>query len=367
MASIREIEILECHLPLAVPVTLGAKVISERDMIVVGVGLDDGTTGCAYGYGRGLPLAEMARPLARGLIGTSLDEQQPDIGESFRRQHAAVWPALSRAASLLDIAVWDAWLRQRSESLSAFLHGYPPTPVPAIPVVGYRSEDPAPALADRILAYADQGHRTVKVVLGGSSLDAELDRATEILARAGTAAAIGFDLHYRLKDIAVASRLAAQLHDHGASFIEDPISLWDMDGLRTIHSGSVPLAAGEDAIEPSTWRQLSDAVQMLRVDATVCGGIQAARAVLPIARSSRTGIYPHVFHRLHARLFGQDADAVEFIPAEEGTEPIARYYVNPDAIFDGSVQPTTEPGVGTGLDLSALRQTANTMRWQEVA
>lgn len=352
--TIRSIEIATMRLPMraAVPGSTDAAA-GIREMVAVRVLSRHGHDGHAYAYTRGLPLAAMIRDVARQLVGQPVPEVRQGLGAAFQRKNTSVWPALARAVGVIDVAIADLRCQERGTPLHRMLTNSTAPEVNAIPVVGYGTEGDGPdALVEEVSTWLAKGHRHVKVHLLGDDLASELARAGAILETCGPDR-VGFDFYYRFQHAEDAVQACRQLHESGAAFIEDPLPYWDQSGLMTIsQESSARLAIGEDVTAAQSWEVLSAAVQFLRVDATVCGGIAPALVSSQVASKHDLMVFPHVFAGLHARIFANDERllGVEFIPRSQGVEPINEFTTNDDKIRDGRLCVSEEATAGMRLD-----------------
>ena len=134
-STVSRIDLMLARVPLRQPVQLGAMTIARRDYVAVRLTLSDGAQGFAYGYDRGLPLFDIVLKAAEVYGGASaLDRNR------LRRTALGPTPApraaMTRGASLLDIALWDAWCQSIGLPLWA-VFGAVRRSVPVMPVIGY--------------------------------------------------------------------------------------------------------------------------------------------------------------------------------------------------------------------------------------
>src|SRR5690348_13888597 len=87
-----------------------------------------------------------------------------------------------------------------------------------------------------------------------------------------------------------------------------------------------PLAAGEDAGGMEGFRDLLDAVTILRIYATASGGVTEVMTTVNMAAGLGRSVIPHVYAPLHSQLAGSapNLPLVEIIPSDVGTDPIDR-------------------------------------------
>jgi L-alanine-DL-glutamate epimerase-like enolase superfamily enzyme len=201
-------------------------------------------------------------------------------------QEAAARPGLVRAASLVELALWDLAGRQLGVPCYQLL-GCRRRSVPAYAIsveeFGYAETPQYVELAQR---FVEQGFRACKFHLTGN---AERDIATCCAIRA----AVGDDVTLMLDpagryDRGSALRVGRALADLGFDRIEDPLPAHDFAGYRWLSQRlSLPIAAND----PMQWglRDCAEAardgmVQCLRID-PARAGIVATLATAAIAEA----------------------------------------------------------------------------------
>ncbi len=201
----------------------------------------------------------------------------------------------------------------------------------------------------------DQGYERVKVMLGGD--DAAFDQA--LVERITTMAPgrLAVDAHWSWSDVNRAARTCQALDDFGLGFIEDPFAAIDVGLMSPLKQGvCTPLAAGEDVFRSRAMRALAADIDVLRVDATTCGGITGALKAVSHAGGAGKMVFPHVFLPLHVHLAAAlpGVDGVEMIPEESGADRIEKLLGRPLGLRDGVATVNEEPGVGVALDWEAI-------------
>lgn len=353
MTKIVRIEVRSVRIPLQRPVKLGQMTIAQRDYVVLRLDLSDGSQGFAYGYDRGLPLFRLVVKAAQSYIGEPASDRN-------RLRKLALGPtpaphaAMTRGMSLCDIALWDAWCVSVGQPLWAAL-GAVRDRVPVMPVIGYgmTPERAAQESAD----LAARGFKTIKCMIDGHDFSA--DKAVMDALAAALPAGVGFgiDAHWSWSSIDQAlpwCRLAERL---GGVFVEDPFAPTQVHAVAALSSKlDIPLAVGEDVIDLAGMRDLAQAAGILRVDASVSGGITGAIEAIALARAFDRAVIPHVFVALHTQ-FALAFDSiryVEMIMPEVGADPIDQFFQHPLHIEHGDVIAPTKPGLGLALDWERL-------------
>ena len=355
--SVSKIEIMQVSIPLRIPVQLGEQTISLRDYTVLRFTLDDGVLGFALGYDRGLPLFDLTVSAARQYAGGSTN-MRAQLRTTALGATPAPRAALSRGVSLCDIALWDAWCQSIAMPLWAVL-GAQRVKLPIMPVIGYGMTPERAARESSDLA--SRGFRHIKIMIDGR--DFALDRAVmEAVAHSLPAnCSFGIDAHWSWNswmDAAAHCRMAEKL---GAIFIEDPVAPTLLREAGEIAKRiDTPIAMGEDVMELQALRDLVSVTGIMRLDASVIGGVSGAIEAMALAKSLSRPVIPHVFPRLHAHFGFADMSmiAVEAILPEVGADPIEDFFLSPLPIADGYIEATNEAGCGLAMDWDRLGEYA---------
>ena len=365
VCKIALVQAWECSLPLRFPVDLGRLQYTTRDYVLLRLTTTDGLVGTAMGYTRGTPVLESVRRLAPALLAgpvTPMSFQSP-----HRDNFAPGWPALVRAASLIDIALWDVAAQHTGRSMAQALGGRERT-VPTIAVAGFfaarRNLD---ELAAEAAGFVRAGASAVKLIMPGKDpgQDVDLLRAVHTALPQGVAVAVDFHAVFHTVDQAVEH--CRPLFDVGLLFIEDPFPSWDWHRVTEFATRCpVPVASGEDLPFMGMLEDLvAGGVRVLRVDATASGGYTSLLPSLRRATDWGVEVVPHVWPAIHAPL-ASITDAVsliEYIAPEVGAEPL--HLLMAEATRDTETA-TPPPGLGLDFDLDAVGR-AVTARWQSSA
>lgn len=353
MNTVSRIDLMSLRVPLQRPVQLGAITITQRDYVVLRLVLSDGAEGFALGYDRGVPLFDVVARAAQSYLGASSHDRN-----RLRKLALGPTPApratMTRGASLCDIALWDAWCQSRQLPLWAVLGGVRDR-VPVMPVIGYgMTPDKA---ANETAALTARGFRTIKCMIDGRDITADKAVMEALAGALPSGAHFGIDAHWSWSSLDEAlpyCRLAERL---GAVFVEDPFAPTQVHAIAALSAKlDVPLAVGEDVLDIFGFRDLAQAGGILRVDASVSGGITGTVEAIAVARAFDRGVIPHVFPTLHAQ-FGFAYDSVrcvEMIMPEVGADPIDQYFSAQARIENGDMLAPLAAGAGLALDWSRL-------------
>lgn len=352
------------RVPLPHELRLGPVRIATRDYVALRVETDAGVHGDALGYPRGTPLLEACVRVARGLPGRdALMRREALLG--FEQANVTSLASYSRALSLVDIALWDIACKVAGLPLYKMLGGLRAR-VPVTAVAGYYMDRrPLQDIADEVASRIDEGFARVKVMLKGDDPEFDLRYVQAVTSRApGRVAA---DAHWSWTTLTEALRVCRLMDDAGLAFLEDPFAPQAVE-LTTALAGRLrtPLAAGEDVPDARALHRLAGSVAVLRVDATTCGGVTGALAALQAAALAGCSVLPHVFAPLHAHLacaFGQ-IEAVEWIPAASGADPLQALLLHPPGTHDGQWVVSEEAGCGLELDWSRVQE--QSQQWEVI-
>ncbi len=357
---IATVEAFEIIVPLPRPLRLAAMVIPHREYVVGRVRDENDAVGTAIGLTRGAPVAAtVLRTVAPHLAGGCLDSYP----EMYRRVVAAnvclgtngvFW----RALSLADCAVHDLLARQARLSLAELLGGCS-RPVPCLLVGGYPRADETPAsLGAEMLRLARFQPAGIKIVGSG-----DLDRDTERLAACRAAIPGGpplmIDLCWQYQSAGDLLGPAAW-SDFRLGWIEDPVAFDDYRGAALLAARlPFPVAIGDEQSGLLHFERLMDQgrVGIIRLDATVCGGVTGFRAIARAAAERHVSIACHVFAEMHVLLaaLAPNVSWVEMFPPDGSLDGIHLLTRSRLSLGSGCLPPSTTPGLGFAWDEEALR------------
>jgi L-alanine-DL-glutamate epimerase-like enolase superfamily enzyme len=357
MKTIR-VQAAECRLPLPRPIKLGPVEIRTRDFVALRLTTDSMLTGDAIGYPRGTPLLQTVKHIGHHFLDVS-PLARKSVVERFLASMVNGRPSFIRAVSLFEMALTDIAAKSVELPLFQILGGYR-NRVPLMAVGGYYlAERSADDVRDEIDRRLDEGFRRVKIMLAGNDAgqDAHLVSTVSKTARGKLAV----DAHWSWNSIPEALDTCQRIDGEGLRFIEDPFGAHRTQWMASLQSSlKTPLACGEDMPDTDALFALTEAVSVLRVDATTCGGFAAAGAVIQAAGLRGCEVLPHVHLSVHAQLAGAypEISCVEIIPDETGADPIRQLLCRHAKIVDGVLHVDEEPGAGIALNWDAVERYA---------
>jgi L-alanine-DL-glutamate epimerase-like enolase superfamily enzyme len=360
---IKGLDVAVCPLEMPYPVRLGPVVYSTRDYVVLRLRTDADIEGYAIGYTRGTPVLQALQTLAPEIIGQDA-RMIRSIVIGLNQAHGHAWGAFVRAASLVDVALWDIAAKAARLPLYKLLGAYRDT-VPVMAVAGYYPDRRSvEEIQEEVVLRAHEGFRIIKV--GLPALDPRADEIYISRLRQSLDATmdLAVDAHSAWTDLGSALAACRRLDPLGLAFIEDPSGAenWRLMG-ELQHRIRTPLAAADEVTTTEQYRNLLEAVTILRVDATVCGGFTNAIMATQMAAASGRSVIPHVYAPLHSHLAGAfpNVQLVEVIPAEVGADPINRLLRSEPSIKDGVLLLDSRAGNGIDLDWEAVSSHSSVM------
>lgn len=249
MSEIVEVRVEPLDLQLREPFEISLGVQKEASNILVVVETADGEVG----YGEGSPLGPVTGENQRAALATAGEmagfvENEPV--EDFRRlikDIRSTFPSAVSALVAVEVAILDAYCREREIALSE-LFGGSPTPVrtdKSIPIL------PPKQAADRAEQAAEAGFEHIKVKTG-HDLASDIERVVRV-AEVVPTASIKVDANqgWTPKETL---RFANQIVDHGIriELIEQPVPKEDLAGLAYVREHlETPIAADEAVFTPA--------------------------------------------------------------------------------------------------------------------
>lgn len=360
MSIISKIEAYEITIPLPKPLQLGAISIPHREYVIVRVYDADGNIGTAYGLTRNAPMSQtILQTIAPIWENQALAEHQRFYDHAVRANvclgtNGIFW----RAISLCDCALYDLLAKRANVPLSQYLGGEPAT-TPTVLVWGYPLPDETPqSLAEQMTTMATYHPAGVKIASCGDPA-----RDTERLAACRAALPddipLMIDLHWQVHDACAYTSIAQQWHAFNMGWIEDPVPFDDFKGMRVLSEElPYPVSMGDEQSGVRHFEQImkQGGVNILRLDATVCGGVRAFLEICQIATWYDVPVATHIFHHIHAQLAGAVSNVqwLEYMLPESGLECIFEAWVDDLEWNETGLQATDRPGIGIAWDEDKL-------------
>jgi D-arabinonate dehydratase len=360
---ITEVRATTVDVPLPRPIVMGEIRFDSREYVVVEVETDAGHTGIGLGMTRNSPTAAIVhRSLRPSLMG-----EDPLLTEAlWERMYYRNLPmgqrgVFMRALSAVDIALWDIKAQAAGLPLWRLLGGFR-SRVPVLVAGGYPASDRTTSDLEAEMAdYVARGFRMVKIAAG--DLAADTPRLVAARRGLGDDADLSYDAHWAWRDLLSTVPVVRRWADLRLAFIEDPFPSEQLGlAARLRDTTGCQLALGEDGVGRWAFHDLLVRSQpdVLRIDATVMGGISEAIKVCAIASALSVPVLPHVFPEVHQHLSAAFAGmlAVELTDRAYETETLHRLFRRWVRVEDGELLAPDEPGLGVVLDREALERFA---------
>ncbi len=366
---IREVSCFDCSVPLPHPLLVGDAVVDRRTYAVVRVRTEAGIDGAAYAFARGLPIAAIVQTsLAPLLLGA--DTTQP---EAIRARLAgAYWPYAERgiftvAASAVDLALWDI-LGQRASLPLADLLGRCRREVPVCGVGGYvrKGIPQLEELQEEMAMFMQLGCAAVKVTVGAGAPELDVSRLAAVREVIGDDTLLVVDAFRTFRGLEDALHRLRLLEPFDLSYVEDPFSETAAPLVRDLRRRSgMSIGLGENLSGHRAFRDLldSDAVDVLRCDATVAGGVRELMAATALASARALPVSMHVHANVHvhfgAALSNLHPAGLEYMPPDSGLDALEMLLDEPLEIHDGRAVSPDRPGLGLVWNWDTVARFAN--------
>jgi L-alanine-DL-glutamate epimerase-like enolase superfamily enzyme len=352
------------ELPLETPLRLGRMTVHHREYVVVRVDADDvEAPGIAWSLSRGLP------------VGTAVDAiVAPHCLGAPVGAPARVWQAARdgrgpagrsgdamRALSLVDIALWDIAARAGGQPLHHMLGGLHDQ-VPVMAVSAYPGGPLAPeAAGERLAQLGADGHALVKLARWPDPRDTR-----PVLARAAAGPArLVADAAWAWNDATTALSELRTWGDVELAWLEDAMPAERSSAYRRLRERCPhPLGVGDEVADAELLAALAPegAVDVLRIDATVAGGVTGAVRLLGCCWHAGVPVSLHVGLPIHVHLAAASPACIgveAFVGADAALDPVDRLLAAAPVVTAGRVHVPAGPGLGCELDWELIEHHAH--------
>ncbi|GAB4364838.1 MAG: arabinonate dehydratase [Spirochaetales bacterium] len=368
--KITNVEAFPIAFPLEVPARDATGVWDSWNTVIVKITTEDGT----FGYGEIGPLHGGGIPIFKAMVdhklkGLLIGEDAFDrerlyekmLGRGTSSYALGQKGAIVTAIAGIDIALWDVVGKILKTPVYQLLGGcvYDKIPAYASGFFGKEGRPLTPAeCSDEAKRYADQGFKGVKMKIG-------YDRKTDLENLEAVRKALGPDLgimvdanqSYTVNDVL---KMAPDLAAFNLTFLEEPIHIYDLDGMATlVQNVSFPIAAGENYYTRYEFRDLfaRRAVDIVQPDIIHAGGISETKKIATMALANHIPLAPHIHATvgvpasIHLLASCSNTLAAEYITSG-GSYDLRRALFGDCCMVDkdGYVPVPQEPGLGIHLD-----------------
>jgi L-alanine-DL-glutamate epimerase-like enolase superfamily enzyme len=358
--TIHAIEAFDIKLPLPRALKLGAIHVTHRVYTMVRLIDSDGLVGTSIGLSRNAPIAQTVHlTIAPTIRDSNVDEYERTYWTVAKSNvclgtNGIFW----RALSLVDCAFHDLQARHAGEPLYKLLAGTG-DPTPCILVGCYPfPEETEESLKNEVLRMALFQPAGIKI---GSSGSLKQDTKRLEIARSVLPSSIPLmiDLYWQFASSQTLIPYAQRWQELGMGWIEDPFEFDDWQSATALaNSISYPVAIGDEQCGSRSFLRLMDEgkVKVLRLDATVCGGISQFRSLANEARQRNIPVSCHVFPELHSQIAAATPNVkyVETFLPESGLDSLDLINMTPARIKDSRISPHSTPGNGYTWNEAAI-------------
>lgn len=326
--------------------------------ILVAVDTDSGLTGYGVGGGGAAGMHVIRAVLRELLVGRPVEpvedrwREMYDATLAFGRKGIAVM-----ALSGVDLALWDLRGKAAGRPIVELLGGTVGKEIPTYSTV-WNEVDPETASAPQAVKLHVHPRDPDGVSVRGA--DSRKRFIDEIVARTAAAReAIGPDRSLMIDawmewDVELTLAVAERIAPLNIGWIEEPISVDDLDGYRVLRDECpTPIAGGEHEFTAVGFRPLIEERlhQVLQPDVCWCGGMTELVTIYAMARVAGLRVVPH----RGAELWGLHAvAALSADPLAESGRPWMTWVRDQPEIRVGTIRVGAAPGFGVTIDENDL-------------
>ena len=357
--TITSVVVHRLAVPLPTPVRTARHDYTHADTVAVEMRTSAGLTGAGYcfafGARRARALAELVEDLAEGYVG------KPPAPQA---RHAEAWKALNfighaglslLALSALDTACWDLAARAANLPLFRFLGG-DRTRVPTYASSGLWLDYSVDALEREAETFIRQGHRAMKMRVGRTDPEEDIERVRVLRDALGGEAALLADVNQGW-DEATAIRVGRRLETHGLYWLEEPLPYDDLAGCARVAAAlDMRIATGETDYGSAGMKRHLEAcaADVLMPDLQRMGGPTEFLRAAALCQAWQQPVSSHLFTETSAHLLAAVPNAL-ILEHMGWWEPL---FTEPLRIEDGCVILSERPGLGVELSPAALKRFA---------
>jgi L-alanine-DL-glutamate epimerase-like enolase superfamily enzyme len=348
--KIKQVKTNVVRLPHEEPL-VGAPVAGSmmRDYVTVQIVTDDGI--------EGIGVTGFAGRLMRSLhaavedFGALIVGDDPLRGEAvmakLRTAAAPCGPGgmVTLALAAIDIALWDIRGKALGTSVARLLGGLRER----VPTYASGALMRTSALKDverAAAALVDKGYRQMKtqMAVDGLTPAQEIERIRVVRGVVGADIALMVDINQRWS-VHEAISIGARIEDLGLTWLEDPTSAIDHQGLAEIASAlTTPICAGEYlyGIEPHRQSLAHRSVDIVMIDVLRAGGITGWMKIAAMAEAFNQPVVSHLLPEIqvHTIAAAPNGMTVEYMPWTH------RLFEDPPMPVKGEMTVPTAPGLG---------------------
>lgn len=274
---------------------------AEHPMEVCLVRVEASDGGVGYGEAIGYGSPESVEVTINKVLNGLLAGEEPErIWYLWDKMYKATFRLGRRgivvsAMSGVDIALWDLLGKEHGAPVYRLLGGNPRKMKGYITGGYYRPDKDIPRLLEEVEGYLRSGFDTVKIKVGGLSIEEDLRRLGALRERFGDKLKVAVDAN-NVYDFNQALRMGRGLEGLGVIFFEEPLPTdYPELSAKLAEQLDVPIAGYETAFTIHEFREIITryAVDIVQADAAWNGGITEMLRIGVLSRAYGLPLIPH--------------------------------------------------------------------------
>lgn len=328
------------------------------------------TDGGVVGYGAGDDMAGFDG-YEKYFIGKELFDIEEHVRtlETITFHAGRYWP--------IEVAIWDAIGKAKKETIAA-LFGGAESSIPAYASTGAIMS--APERAQSALAIRDAGFKAMKIRVPQAQLDLGIETLKLIREAVGSDLELMVDLNQAWRmpgdtrnsiSVETAMKFVDAAVEYGVYWIEEPLPMEDIEGLKKLRGRGTRIAGGEMVRTSHQIYSLieNDALDVIQADVVLAAGMERSREIARRANERGQLFTPHTWSNgyglaanLHVTAGIGGAPFIEF-PFDPPTWTSERrdfLMAKPLTVAsDGVLHVPTGPGLGIEPNWSHFKNSAS--------
>ena len=352
--TIRGLRARPVNVPMPRPLVTAGGSVTTAPLVLVDLETDAGVTGSAYVFCYVpfalSPMAALLQALGETLQDTPLAPSVIHDGLMARFRLLGPQGLSGMAASVIDMAAWDALAKVAGQPLAQLLGGT------VQPVRAYNSKGLGLIGPDRVAAeareLADEGFAAIKLRLGYPDARDDVKAVETVLDELGDDIPVMTDYNQSLDPVEAQTR-AWMLGDAGLTWIEEPVRFDDYAGCALVREASpVPIQIGENCwgVHDMQKALTAGSCDLFMPDAGKIGGVTGWMRAVGLAHGCGMPVSSHLYPEISAHLLcvAPTRDWLEYV---DWAAPILK---QPLAVADGCITAPDAPGIGIEWDEDAV-------------